>query len=438
MPNHEAMTAVYGSQPGGPEPDILRQTSILRFLTALGLLPPPVKPASMVDLDAIIETLAATRLRALVLPPDIKALYMERTLANRQVLMSAWTLAVGMLSFPIAFFDFWMEPAAILPSVLTLRTSVSLMYLLCAVMLRRRRLPGLESAMITLPCVLTVAAAGVVGELTGSADLFRSNITMSVLVAFTGIIFAQVELRTSVWMAVLTMLVMAGFVTNSPMRNLAEQAQMIVFYGSVMAGVVYGNYVLGLYRVRVFLLQTREELRGTAAARRNEQLTSIAYTDRLTDIPNRRYFDEITEAYEAAPAALMPLAVCMMDIDHFKNLNDKLGHLQGDRCLRVVATAIRNHLRHQGDIVARFGGEEFVLLLPNTGPEQALEIAERIRLAVAGLNHPNPGTEMERVTISAGLAVTAAPMAMEALLAAADKAMYGAKTGGRNRVVLNS
>jgi diguanylate cyclase (GGDEF)-like protein len=306
------------------------------------------------------------------------------------------------------------------------------------VLLRRRRLPGLEAAMITLPCVMTVAAAGVVGEMTGSADLFRSNITMSVLVAFTGIIFGQVELRTSVWMAVLTMLVMAGFVADSPMRNLAEQAQMIVFYASVMAAVVYGNYVLGLYRLRVFLLQTREELRGSAAARRNEQLTSIAYTDRLTDIPNRRYFDEIAEAYEAAPAGQMPLAVCMMDIDHFKNLNDRLGHLQGDRCLRVVATAIRNHLRHQGDIVARFGGEEFVLLLPNTAPEQALEIAERIRLAVAALNHPNPGTELEHVTISAGLAVTAAPMAMEALLAAADKAMYCAKTGGRNRVVLNS
>jgi hypothetical protein len=218
-------------------------------------------------------------------------------------------LAVGVLSFPIAFFDFWMVPAALLPTVLALRTSVSLMYLLCAVMLRRRRLPGLEAVMITLPCVLTVAAAGVVGELTGSADLFRSNITMSVLVAFTGIIFGQVELRTSVWMAVLTMLVMAGFVAHSPMRNHAEQAQMIVFYGSVMAGVVYGNYVLGLYRLRVFLLQTREELRSSAAARRNEQLTSIAYTDRLTDIPNRRYFDEIAEAYEAAPAALMPLAV---------------------------------------------------------------------------------------------------------------------------------
>jgi diguanylate cyclase (GGDEF)-like protein len=432
------MTAAYGSKPGGPEPEILPQAAILRVLTRLGLLPPPVKPASMLDLAARIEALAATRLRTLVLPADVKALYLERTLANRQMMMAAWTMAVGVLNLPIGFFDFGILPWPILRNVLLLRASVTLMYLLCAVMLSRRRLPGLEGLMITLPCVLTVAAAGEIGLITGSADLFRNNITMSVLVAITGIIFAQVELKTSIWMAVLSLMVMTGFVANSPMRNLAEQAQLVVFYSSVMAAVVYGNYVLGLYRLRVFLLQAREELRSSAAARRNEQLTSIAYTDRLTDIPNRRYFDEIAEAYEAAPAALMPLAVCMMDIDHFKNLNDRLGHLQGDRCLRVVATAIRNHLRHQGDIVARFGGEEFVLLLPNTGAEQALEIAERIRLAVASLNHPNPGTELEHVTISAGVAVTAAPVAMEALLAAADKAMYGAKTGGRNQVVVNA
>jgi len=434
MSTSEAMPQVYGTKHGAADSSLLPQTSLLRFLIALGLLAPPVKPAAPADLANRIEILATTRLRKLALPADIKALYMQQTLAARQKMMAAWAAAVGILNVPVGFFDFGMVPRPFLPGVLDLRSAVTLMYLLCAMLLSRRRLPGLESVLITLPCLLTVAAAGDVGLMTGSAELFRSNITMSVVVTFTGIIFAQVELKASVWMGVLTMLVMAGFVAVSPMKNGAEKAQLVVFYASVMAAVVYGNYVMSLYRLRTFLLQTREELRSTAAARRNEQLTSIAYTDRLTDIPNRRYFDELAEAYIGAPEPQLPLAVCMIDIDHFKNLNDKLGHLQGDRCLRVVATAIRNHLRQHGDVVARYGGEEFVLLLPNTDAERAMEIVERIRLAVLGLSHPNPGTELERVTISAGLALTSAPVAMEALLAAADKALYRAKSGGRNRV----
>ena len=209
---------------------------------------------------------------------------------------------------------------------------------------------------------------------------------------------------------------------------------MLAFYASVMAGIVYGKHIQDFYRFRVFVLQMREELRIEAATRRNEQLSSIAYTDRLTDVPNRRYFDEITETINADPGVVLPLAVCMLDIDHFKNLNDQLGHLQGDRCLRVVATTIRNHLRHNGDIVARFGGEEFVLLLPNTDAAAAREVAERVREAVLLLNHPNPGTALERVSISAGLAVACTAGAVAGLLQEADGALYRAKAGGRNRV----
>jgi diguanylate cyclase (GGDEF)-like protein len=125
----------------------------------------------------------------------------------------------------------------------------------------------------------------------------------------------------------------------------------------------------------------------------------------------------------------------MIDIDHFKTLNDTLGHLQGDRCLKLVAAAIRNNLRSPADVVARFGGEEFVILLQNTDLNAASEVAERIRRAILDLAHPNPDAPGGIVTASVGIAeLKSAPLVIQTLLDTADHALYRAKQSGRNRV----
>jgi diguanylate cyclase (GGDEF)-like protein len=129
--------------------------------------------------------------------------------------------------------------------------------------------------------------------------------------------------------------------------------------------------------------------------------------------------------------------MCMVDIDHFKRLNDTLGHLQGDRCLNVVAAAIRNTLRGGSDILARYGGEEFIIVLPHTTLPDALEVVERVRQAIVNLGHPNPGSAANVVTASFGVAVSAAaPCHIEELIARADTALYRAKTLGRNCVAI--
>jgi diguanylate cyclase (GGDEF)-like protein len=185
----------------------------------------------------------------------------------------------------------------------------------------------------------------------------------------------------------------------------------------------------------MFLLNMRDELREAQARARHEKLSSIAYTDKLTDIPNRRYFDEICASMSETTKHLLPLALCMIDIDHFKRLNDKLGHLQGDRCLKLVAAAIRNNLRGQSDILARYGGEEFVLLLPGTDLAAAYDIAERVRAAIVALDHPNPGAPQSVVKVSIGVAeLLTPPIALQTLLQSADQALYRAKLSGRNRV----
>jgi diguanylate cyclase (GGDEF)-like protein len=138
---------------------------------------------------------------------------------------------------------------------------------------------------------------------------------------------------------------------------------------------------------------------------------------------------------QAKPLLYLPLAACILDIDHFKLLNDRLGHLEGDRCLQLVATTLRENLRAASDFVARYGGEEFVLILCQTDVKAATQSVERLRKAVRALDYRNPGTVEGYITISAGLAfASGTAFDPKQLLEKADRALYRAKEAGRNQV----
>jgi diguanylate cyclase (GGDEF)-like protein len=158
-----------------------------------------------------------------------------------------------------------------------------------------------------------------------------------------------------------------------------------------------------------------------------------ASTDALTGLPNRRYFDEFVGLLAQRRRAGDAVGILMVDIDRFKALNDKHGHATGDAVLRAVAGAIVSAVR-EDDVPARFGGEEFVVLLRNPGPGVAVEIGERIRAAVRGLDLRRLGVPAPSVSI--GVAVATSPdEAIESLIDIADQALYRAKRGGRDRVV---
>ncbi len=162
-----------------------------------------------------------------------------------------------------------------------------------------------------------------------------------------------------------------------------------------------------------------------------------AATDTLTELPNRRAFDA---ALKAAAAAAMnseeQLAVLLADADHFKRVNDTWGHETGDRVLRAIADAMRQAVRGR-DFEARYGGEEFVAILPDTGSEGALAVADNIRVAVSRQSVPAGKGEPDLfVTISVGVSVYDAGEKLSQLLARADAALYQAKQDGRNRAVL--
>jgi diguanylate cyclase (GGDEF)-like protein len=204
-----------------------------------------------------------------------------------------------------------------------------------------------------------------------------------------------------------------------------------------MAGLLQGRHIQNLFMARLYLLHTRESIRSSEISRRNERLSSMAYMDKLTGVPNRRYFDAICAGISDEGNEPLPLSLCMIDIDNFKRLNDTLGHAEGDRCLSRVAATIRDKLRGRGDILARYGGEEFVLLLRATELARAVDIAERVRAAVAALDPPHPESAVGRVTISVGVAALhSRSRAIDDLVNDADAAMYRAKAAGRNRVSL--
>ena len=158
-----------------------------------------------------------------------------------------------------------------------------------------------------------------------------------------------------------------------------------------------------------------------------------ATTDALTGLPNRRYFDEYIGLLAKRRRAEDQVGVLMIDIDRFKKLNDTFGHAVGDHVLREVAQAIAGAVR-EGDVPARFGGEEFAVLLRNPGPGIAIEVGERVRKAVSSLNLRNIG--VPGVSVSVGVSVASSPdQALEDVIDEADQALYRAKRGGRDRVV---
>ncbi len=192
--------------------------------------------------------------------------------------------------------------------------------------------------------------------------------------------------------------------------------------------------------VSVVLLSVISLRKFKQLSRMNEELEQMTMLDPLTGLYNRRYFDVVLEkVWYENKQKMHQVSVIMIDIDKFKHYNDTYGHLAGDGCLKQVAKVIKHALNGPEDVIARFGGEEFVILLSNSSADQAMVIAEKIRDKIEKLciKHKDAVT---KVTISLGIAssVPDKKQTPERLIKIADQALYQAKSEGRNRVVLAS
>lgn len=191
--------------------------------------------------------------------------------------------------------------------------------------------------------------------------------------------------------------------------------------------------LLARVRIHFRLRALQEELEQA-----NARLYDLSCTDGLTGLYNRRHLERVLEAEVSRHIRYgLPLTILLVDVDHFKQVNDRHGHLTGDAVLKEIARQLAAMIR-KADVACRYGGEEMCIVLASTGMNGAIILAERLRMAIEALDVPSEHGVPVKVTISIGIAAAEAAKGIntsEALIGKADRALYAAKTQGRNRVV---
>ena len=225
-------------------------------------------------------------------------------------------------------------------------------------------------------------------------------------------------------------------------RYVSQRRQRAMLNTAIAAATVL---VLGLslaflrYRRMALLLATSNRqilLQQQALQSANQELERLCLTDSLTGLANRRAFDQALQREQLRQQRTgAALSLLLLDVDHFKSVNDHYGHSTGDDYLRAIAQVLKKTLQRSTDLAARHGGEEFTCLLPETGAQEAVLLAERIRAACMRLGLPNTRAGQRTLTVSIGVATAQTGAASaEQLLDAADAQLFAAKRAGRNRV----
>lgn len=287
-----------------------------------------------------------------------------------------------------------------------------------------------------------VAAAGINGWLCmNSTDPYAAPYLacLATIVMFSNSV-VQMRFTTA---AVLNSLIMAIFViaaVNMPREQLTILVPGALLLACTIILCLYSCYCQERDERLNWLLHLRERLLLQDLEAANLELHEASRSDLLTEVANRRHFDErLPEIWERAKESGAEVALMMIDVDHFKAYNDRYGHPAGDTCLKSVAGALKRRLRGPGDLIARFGGEEFIAVLSDTSLKTAQGAADRIRKGIEGLNILHATSSSDAV-VTASIGVTTLrpsdPSAsMTRLISLADKALYQAKAEGRNRVV---
>lgn len=209
---------------------------------------------------------------------------------------------------------------------------------------------------------------------------------------------------------------------------------MVVFFAITFRQVQRINSVLQESIINGLKLEKSKEETEKLA----QELYQLSTVDALTSVTNRRGFNEaLNSEWARAKRLNTPLTLLLIDVDFFKTFNDSLGHPAGDECLRLIASMLTLHARRAGEVVARCGGEEFAILLPNTTGKDGVKIADDICVAAARLNIKHPASDVaEHVTVSIGVheATPRDVGGSEELIKLADHALYEAKAAGRNCV----
>ncbi len=287
----------------------------------------------------------------------------------------------------------------------------------------------LNDPSLTVPqMVWTITSGAVAYVIAGDArGVVPSVLAMILFFGTFGLTVAEV-----MGIGVYALLAFACAVAATTRVNASPFGYLDTAYALMVLIVLGGSIALNLriQRIRSRLREQREALAHALAVNRE-----LATRDELTGLPNRRAMQDLMDLeHRRSLRSGRPMLLAELDIDHFKRVNDSHGHATGDRALQAFAGVVRASVRDT-DVLARWGGEEFVLMLSDTQVEDARELLERVRTAVAAIEIPHASGVL-RLTVSAGLALHLPGDTVELTLERADQALYTAKSLGRNRVVV--
>jgi len=299
---------------------------------------------------------------------------------------------------------------------------------------RRSALPAeVQAGSVALMAV----AATLIGHRVGAAREERAFDLVAVLPLLSLCLFVRPGRVVATAVAGIGLALLWGAAISSGDLAPAVLGPLAVASAVVLIALVAGQTVEGALR-REHMGRLRSDLAAHRLTHRNDELKVLSEVDTLTGLANRRSIDlRLPEISEQSSSEGEVVAVMMIDVDHFKSFNDRFGHQEGDRCLVAVARAASDQIRRKDDLIGRFGGEEFLAVLPGAGLDAVMRVAERIRVAIERLEIPQAGGRAGRVvTVSIGCSagVVSAQHTIDDLLRAADAELYAAKRAGRNRV----
>lgn len=394
-------------------------------------MPPPA--IAIADIDRVL----ANGFRWLRFPSPIEARF-ETDIGPRR---SRFLLVTGAVTL-VLFQFFLVRDRLLMPDVfneaIIFRVGIITPLALAsfAVLWRNPR-PWIRESM---EAVLTVLiAAGLLYLIHASNSPLAEHAHYSMLLI---LVFPNIIQRVRFWYATAaSVIVVAMYATVVPaIRSMPDEAVFGAVLTLAMTTLLslVTNWKLEVEERRAYLMTLREELRSQQLMNVNEELSAISMLDPLTGLANRRRLEQFVDALWNSPrTSLKPVTFMMIDIDHFKRFNDRYGHQAGDACLKMVVETVQEELRHGTDLAVRFGGEEFLVVLPESDLADGIRAAERIRAAVerrAIAHITSPTTSV--VTVSIGVAVVRpdAKITVAEAIAAADRALYASKQQGRNSI----
>jgi diguanylate cyclase (GGDEF)-like protein len=313
---------------------------------------------------------------------------------------------------------------------------VSPWMIIAALLMRHAR--GAVKRNLLLISVPAAMVAGIIAVFWLSRDPLLSHYQYFVLVA---LMYGISGLRPSIAYALglsLVVIIAHGVACFAHPMMPPAAAVTASFSVLVAAGLtLMANFYIERDMRRFYLIRQKDNLAARDLQRTADDLQRISHVDALTGLANRRGVDSRAAAlFAGAGATRRPFAVLMVDVDHFKGFNDQYGHPEGDRCLALAGAAIREAVRDGVDIIGRYGGEEFMAILPETDLTGGIKVAERMRKKVEALavRHDRAMAGVVTVSIGVGVGMLGEGDSLKQAVVAADAALYEAKAAGRNCV----